>query len=199
MTAQGLDFSIPTALRDELRQWRTRSATVGAVAFVLLIIGAFLSPTQFFRSYLWSYIFYLGLAVGPLAWVMVQYLTGGAWGTVIRRPCEAATRTIPLIALLFIPIAIGIPYLYQWSHPDIVAADAALRHKQPYLNVPFFLARTALYFGGWMFFAWWMNRWSAVEDQDGGAVARRKMVILAGPGLLFWGFAVTRGFRRWRS
>jgi hypothetical protein len=191
MTAQGLDFSIPTELRDELRQWRTRAGIVGAVASVLLIIGAFLSPAQFFRSYLWSYVFYVGLAVGPLAWLMVQYLTGGAWGVMIRRPCEAATRTIPLIALLFIPIAIGIPYLYPWSHPDIVAADAVLRHKQPYLNVPFFLARTALYFGGWLFCAWWMNRWSSVEDREGAAVAHRKMVIVAGPGLLFWGFTIT--------
>ena len=66
-----------------------------------------------------------------MAWLMLQYLTGGAWGVVIRRPAEAAARTIPLLALLFIPIAIGIPSLYHWSHPDMVAADPVLQHKQP--------------------------------------------------------------------
>ena len=78
---------------------------------------------------------------------MLQYLTGGAWGMVIRRLCEAATRTLPLLALLFLPIVFGIPTLYEWSHPAIVATDEVLRHKHMYLNVPFFLIRAALYFG----------------------------------------------------
>ena len=67
--------------------------------------------------------------MGPLAWLMLQYLTGGAWGVVIRRPCEAAARTLPLVALMFLPISIGIPNLYRWSHPKVVAADEVLRHK----------------------------------------------------------------------
>ncbi len=163
----------------------------GIAGAVLCLIGLFVSPFQFYRSYLWSYIFYVGVAVGSLAWLMLQYLTGGAWGVVIRRPCEAAARTLPLIALMFVPILIGIPNLYQWSHPNIVAADEVLKHKHTYLNLPFFLIRAALYLGGWWLCAWYLNRWSAAEDREGTPVAHRKMAALSGPGLVFWGFSIT--------
>ena len=67
--------------------------------------------------------FIVGLTIGPLAWLMLQYVTGGAWGLVIRRSCEAATRTLPLVLLMFLPIVIGINNLYPWAHADMVAAD----------------------------------------------------------------------------
>ena len=133
----------------------------------------------------------LGLGLGPLAWLLLQYLTGGAWGMVIRRPCEAAARTMPLVALMFLPIAIGIPNLYDWSHPAKVAADAVLQHKHAYLNVPFFLVRAAVYFGGWLFLSRHYARCADVEDREGHAAVHGKMSALAGPGLIFWGFSVT--------
>jgi hypothetical protein len=175
--------------------WRTRALWVGIAGVVLCIAGFLIpalgGPFQFYRSYLWCYLLVLGLSLGPLAWLMLQYLTGGAWGVVIRRPCEAAARTIPLVAVMFLPIVIGIPNLYDWSHSAKVAASAMLQHKQPYLNVPFFLIRAVVYFGGWMFLSWFFNRWSAAEDRDGSQVAHGKMAFLAGPGILFWGFTVT--------
>jgi len=190
--ASTIDFSVSAALRSELRAWRGRALAAGAIGLLLTIAGLFLvSPNQFYRSYLWSYVFYVGLAVGSMAWLMLQYLTGGAWGLVIRRPAEAAARTIPLLVLLFIPIAIGIPNLYRWSHADAVLADAVLQHKHIYLNVPFFLGRAALYFAGWLFLAWFLNHWSAVEDREDGATPHRKMAAIAGPGLIFWGFSIT--------
>ena len=124
MTGQALDFNISAELQQDIRQWRTRALAAGIAGTVLCAIGFFVSPFQFYRSYLWSYVFYVGVTVGSLAWLMLQYVTGGAWGVVIRRPCEAAARTLPLIALMFLPILIGIPNLYQWSHPQLVAADA---------------------------------------------------------------------------
>jgi hypothetical protein len=191
MMAQAVDFSISPRLLSDIRQWRGRALAVGAAGLLLSVLGAFVGPNgQFFRSYLWSYIFVVGLAVGPMAWLMLQYLTGGAWGVVIRRPAEAAARTIPLVALLFLPIAFGIPSLYTWSHSDLVAADAVLQYKHPYLNVPFFLIRTAVYFGGWILLSTLLNRWSADEDR-GAPDAHRKMATIAGPGLVFWGFAIT--------
>ncbi len=191
MTAPALDFGISAELGSEIRQWRTRALIAGVAGTILCLIGFFVSPFQFFRSYLWAYVYYVGVAVGSLAWLMLQYLTGGAWGLVIRRPCEAAARTLPLIALMFLPVVIGIPNLYQWSHANIVAADEILKHKQAYLNVPFFLARAALYLGGWWFCGWYLNRWSAVEDREGTLVAHRKMSTLSGPGLVFWGGSIT--------
>ncbi len=191
MTTAALDFRIPAPLMAEIRQWRTRSLAIGVAGLVLLAIGLFaVSPFQFYRSYLWAYLYIVGLSLGALAWLMLQYLTGGAWGVVIRRPAEAAARTLPLVALLFLPIVIGIPNLYPWAHARIVAADRVLQHKSLFLNVPFFLGRAALYFAGWLLLAWYFNRWSRRED-EGSPVAHAKMGWLAGPGILFWGFSVT--------
>ncbi|HKE25783.1 MAG TPA: hypothetical protein VKB88_25670 [Bryobacteraceae bacterium] len=192
MTAQALDFNPSTELRRDFKQWRSRALAAGAVGLLLTVAGVFLvSPNQFYRSYLWSYVFYLGVSLGCLAWLMLQYLTGGAWGVVIRRPAEAAARTLPLLAVLFIPIVVGIPNLYRWSHADAVAADEILQHKQTYLNVPFFLIRAAAYFIGWNFLGWYLNRWSAVEDSEGGMRPHKKMAFISGPGLVFWGFSIT--------
>ena len=143
-------FAIPADVITEVHGWRTRFLGIGAVALLLGIIGAFFNPTQFFRSYIWCYMFFIGVPLGATALLMLQYLTGGAWGVIIRRPCEAASRTLPLLAILFIPVIIGMPYLYQWSHADIVAHDPLLQHKHIYLNVPFFLIRAGLYFVGWI-------------------------------------------------
>ena len=148
MTARSLDFSVSSELRDRLRQLRIRAGGIGLLGLIAMIIGAVASPDQFFRSYLWSYIFVFGISAGCLAWLMIQHLTGGAWGVVIRRPAEAATRTLPLLALLFVPIAFGVPSLYQWAHPNIVAADEILQHKRVFLNLQFFLVRAAIYLGG---------------------------------------------------
>jgi hypothetical protein len=135
--------------------------------------------------------FFLGLTLGCMALNMLQYLTGGAWGVVIRRFCEAATRTLPLLAVLFLPIVIGIPALYEWSHPDIVAKDAILRHKHLYLNVPFFLIRAVLYFGGWILFSTVLDRWSQQQDESGGRAVNRRLQLTSGPGLVWWGLSVT--------
>jgi hypothetical protein len=191
MMAPTIDFNVSSKLRSDLKQWRTRALGLGILGAVVLAIGLFVNPFQFYRSYLWSYMFIVGLSLGSLGWLMLQYLTGGAWGVVIRRSCEAAARTLPLVMLLFLPIVIGIPNLYEWSHAAKVAADPVLLHKRPYLNVPFFLIRAAVYFAGWNFLAWFFNRWSDREDREGGVAPHNKMAAVAGPGLLFLGFTVT--------
>ena len=191
MTAAALDFTVSGELQRDIRQWRGRALVVGIVGLALSVLGAFIGPaSQFYRSYLWSFVFLVGLSAGCLAWLMTQYLSGGAWGVVIRRPAEAAARVLPLLALLFIPVAIGIPSLYRWSHAEVVAADAILRHKQTYLNIPFFLIRAAVYFGGWILCSALLNRWSADEDRGTPGV-HPKMAAVSGPGLVFWGFSVT--------
>lgn len=194
MTAQTLDFRISDELRGDLRKWRSRALPVGIVAALVSLVGMFFSRAnvdQFYRSYLWAYLFILGVTLGPLSWLLLQYLTGGAWGMVIRRPCEAALRTMPLVALMFLPIVIGIPNLYAWSHKANVAASPLLQHKHPYLNVPFFLIRATVYFGGWLYLSWHYNRVSRREDTEGHDAVHGTMSVLAGPGLIFWGFSLT--------
>jgi hypothetical protein len=184
-------YAMPPELEREIRTWRQRSLTMGVAALVVCLIGAIFTPAQFFRSYLWSYMFFIGLSLGCMALAMLQFLTGGAWGVVIRRICESAARTLPLLALLFVPVALGIPWLYRWADAKAVAADEILRHKHVYLNVPFFLIRAAFYFAGWIFCAQFLSRWSLEEDRTGGRRLRRRLQLISGPGLVFWGFSVT--------
>lgn len=191
MTAQTVDFRISPELQSDLRSWRTRALIVGGVGTLLSAVGFFVDHDQFYRSYLWAYIYVVALTVGPLAWLMLQYVTGGAWGLVIRRSCEAAARTLPLTAVMFLPIFIGINNLYPWAHKNLVQADELLRHKTPYLNVPFFVIRAAIYFAGWFILSWWLNRCSAIEDEKGHDVVHGKFQSAAAPGLIFWGFSVT--------
>jgi hypothetical protein len=191
VTASALDFNISSELRSEIRGWRSRAMIAGIIGAVLLFAGIFVDPFQFYRSYLWSYVFCLGIASGAMAWLMLQYLSGGAWGVVIRRPAEAAARTFPLLALMFVPILIGIPNLYEWAHADIVQKDHILQHKALYLNVPFFIGRAVLYFAGWSLIAFLLNKWSAREDAEGGETPHRRMATVSAPGLVFWALTVT--------
>lgn len=185
------DYTISPQLGRDMEKLRRRSLIVGMVALVVCLIGAMFRPDQFFRSYLFSYLFYIGLALGCMATAMLQYLSGGAWGLVLRRVTESAMRTLPLLAVLFIPVLIGIPRLYSWSHPEIVAADSILQHKHVYLNVPFFIIRTLIYFGGWLLFAHFLNKWSHELDTLGRDPLARRLQLLSGPGLLFYGLSVT--------
>src|SRR5438132_9429062 len=118
---------------------------------------------QLFRSYLIAYLFWFGIALGCLPLLMLHHLVGGTWGFVIRRILEAGTRTLPLMALLFLPILFGVHSLYEWSRPEVLAHDKLIQAKQAYLNVPFFIFLTALYFRAWLLVAYFLNKWSAEQ------------------------------------
>ena len=119
---------------------RSRALMVGVVGLVACGIGFVLDRDNFFRSWLIAYLLFLGIALGSMGLLMIQHLSGGAWG-VFRRVFEASSRTLPLLALLFLPVVLGMGTLYPWTHPDHVLADEVLQHKAPYLNTPFFLVR----------------------------------------------------------
>src|SRR5215470_9705712 len=86
---------------------------VGLVGLVICIVGWVKSPDAFIHSYLLAFLFVLGLALGSLGLLMLQHLTGGHWGIVIRRPLESATRALTIVAVLFLPIFFGMKYLYS--------------------------------------------------------------------------------------
>jgi hypothetical protein len=164
---------------------------VGVAGLALGVIGWFFDHEQFFRSYLLGFVFWIGIALGCLAILMVQHMSGGAWGLVIRRVLESATRTFPLMLLLFIPLALGVTALYEWAHPEAVAANPLLQHKSKYLNTGFFLARAAFYFLVWLAVSYYLNRWSSEQDRTGEAPLTRKLQVLSGPGLVLYGLTVT--------
>ena len=148
-------------------------------------------PTQFFRSYLFAYLFWIGIALGCVALVMLHHLVGGAWGFVIRRLLESGSRTFLLLAVLFLPLLFGLPRLYLWAQPASVAADPILQQKQFYLNPQFFILRAILYFGAWISLAYFLNKWSFEQDRTANPSISRRLEALSGPGLVVYGLTVT--------
>ncbi len=170
---------------------------VGLVALALSLLGAIITPQQFFQSYLFAYVFWIGLVIGCLAVLMMQYVTGGAWGIILRRILESATRTLPLLLLLFLPLLFGLHRLYSWTHPDVVAANALLQHKRSFLNVPFFLIRAGVYFLCWIVFTVLLNRWSREQDEGDEVQKAWWLEHISGPGLFVLALTLTLAMIDW--
>jgi hypothetical protein len=175
----------------ELASVRTRALIVGIVFLVLLVIGAFINRAQFFHAYLVGFIFWVGITVGSLALLMLQHLTGGAWGIVIRRVLEAATRTLPLMVLLFIPIVLGLKQIYPWTHAEAMHTAALQQKAAKFLNPSFFTLRAAAYFAIWSLAAFLLNRLSLQQDRNPSRRLRKNMQIVSGPGLVVLVLAIT--------
>jgi hypothetical protein len=163
-----------------------RNTAFGVGGLGLLLCGAagLQNPQAVLPSYLAAYLFFLGLSVGSLGFLLLHELVGGLWGQTGRREFESAAGNLWLLALLFVPLGIGLPYLYEWADPHHAADDVLLQHKKPYLNVPFFLARAAGYFAVWMTLARQVRK-------------RRLSQGLGGPGLVLWVLTVSFAAMDW--
>ena len=164
---------------------------VGAVATAIFVLGLLLDRAQFFHSYLVGFTFWTGIALGSLALLMLGHLTGGGWSLVIRRVLEAATRTLPLVLILFVPIVLGAHWLYRWTDEHEIAEHPVLQEKSKYLNLPFFSVRAAIYFAIWLALAYFLNRWSLAQDQTADRKYKKNMSVLSGPGMVLFIFTVT--------
>jgi len=123
---------------------------------------------------------------------MLHQLVGGRWGFVIQRLLEAAMSTFPVLAILFIPIVLGMDDLYHWTHEEVVANDPILQHKAPYLNVSFFYIRTVIYFLIWIGISTLLIKWSNAMDESGDMSLLNKTRDVCGPGMIV--FALTTTF-----
>ena len=165
---------------------------------VLTIVGFVLSGQErFFQAYLVAYTWVFGMVLGSMALLMVQHLSGGAWGVVIRRPLEAAVRTMPIMTVLYVPILFGIHDLYHWSHEEALAGDAMLQWKEPYLNTTFFIVRQVAYFVIWNVIGWLLTSWSAEQDRSAEVGLVRRFSILSGAGLVIYSLTVTFAMVDW--
>ncbi len=173
---------------------------IAVLGVVLAAAGVLLSGEQgldrFYQAYLVAYTFWMGVVLGSLALLMVQHLTGGAWGVVLRRPLEAAVRTLPFLAVLFLPIAFGMHSLYEWTH-EAAANDPLISRKALYLNTPFFLARQAIYFTIWSTMGYLLTKWSTEHDRTGDPALLDKMARLSGGGLVVYFLTVTFAMVDW--
>lgn len=195
MTTKQNDFQPDTALHahfDRIQRW---ALIIGGGGLLLASIGALFAPTLFFRAYLYAYLFWLGITLGSLAWLLVFHLTGGAWGVAIRRVLEANILVIVLMALLFLPLLFGLPVLYPWARPEVTVNDALLQHKSPYLNVPFFIGRAVGYFVIWMGVALLLTRWTrqqeAATDPEERELIATRLRQFGGPGVVLYGLTMT--------
>jgi hypothetical protein len=178
---------------DSVGRVQTAGLAIGGVALVATIFAAVSSPKDFYLSYLFSFLLVLGLTLGSLGLLMLQHLTGGHWGIIIRRPLEAASRNIWLVLLMFVPIIFGMKTLYiAWLDPDKLKATPLSAYQQTYLTTGGFLGRAFLYFAIWGALVWLFNSWSREQDQNPEDRAlRRRFKLMAGPGIILYILAMT--------
>jgi hypothetical protein len=191
MTATRQDVSAPLA------RLRVPALAAGAVGALACIVGAFVDREHFFVAYLWAYFFWLGIALGSMAVVMLHTLTGGQWGTPLRRIAEAAMSTLPLMAVLFVPLLLGLHELYPWAQPAAVAAEEVLRHRAPLFERSFFLLRATAYFAVWIVLALSLRRWSARADVEPAEPLFSRMRTASAAGLILYVLTITHAGVDW--
>jgi len=168
----------------ELKRVSTLALAVGALFLALFVFGLLIDRAQFFHAYLVGFIFWIGITIGSMALLMLQHLTGGAWGLIIRRVLEAATRTLPLMLILFLPILLRLNLIYPWTNRAEMDQVPALREKAAhYLNPAFFTARALVYFAIWLLMMWLLNAWSLEHDRTANGRVLKRLQMMSGPGL----------------
>ena len=178
-----------------VNRWRTLALGAGGLGVLVWAFGAYLEPEQALRSWLLGFIFWGGIGLGSLGVLMLQYLTGGAWGVVIRRLLEAGSRTLPIIILLFIPLAVGVgtKSVYEWTH--LPATDHIMQQRGVYMTSWFWIVRSLIYFSIWGLMVVLLNRWSAEQDVttdvEGSRLVLERMSRFSGPMLFIYCVIVT--------
>jgi hypothetical protein len=179
---------------ESVARLQQRALTVGGIALLVSILGAVRSPGPFYQSYLMSFMLILGLTLGSLGLLMLQHLTGGQWGIIIRRSLESAVRTLPLIAAFFLPIAFfGMKYLYgAWLNPEELKKEPLSDFQRTYLTAGRFQVRAVIYFVIWlalMFIFVNLSKQQDVNQEDRSL--RRRLKMFAGLGIILYVFATS--------
>jgi len=169
-----------------------RSAIVIAIISSVLTIGIyFLYPTEFYPSYLVAFVFWASIMLGGLFLTLLHHISNATWSVVLRRIFESIAMTAPLMAVLFLPVVLGIHNLYSWSHTETIAAEPLLQEKAGYLNIPFFIIRSALYFLLWSAMAWILYRTSLKQDQQYQASQVKILRTVSAPGIIVFALTIT--------
>ncbi len=169
------------AIIAQCQRWQNRALILGVLAAIVSLIGLFVSRTQFFQSYLIAWLFWCGLSLGALVIVMMQFLSGGLWGLAIRNFSTAGFRTLPWMAVLFLPVLLGVHQIFGWSNGANGEAPG-YHHKAQYLNVPFFTARALVYFCVLIAIAFILRR--MILAQAGAKIVPTRLTVLCIIGLI---------------
>lgn len=175
----------PAVRYDRATRWAIWAAITAAI---LAVIWWILIPTSFYRGYLAAFVLLAGVPLGSAAILMTHVLTGGRWGLPLRPLLEAAILTVPLLAILFIPVLLGMRLLYPWTDPQVVAASEVLHNKEGYLNVPFFVLRAVVYFTAWIAGGFVLVMLARRQDEGG---VPRQLPPVAAAGLIVYVLTAT--------
>jgi hypothetical protein len=186
----------PPTAAPEWQRLRRGALVASGVGLVVCAIGALVNLDGFLRAWLVAFLFVLGISLGSMVLVMLQHLTGGAWGLILRRPLESAARCLPLVALFFLPVAAGIYHIYGWTNPEWQDTYRAMHRgegftKADFLSPGFFWVRAVVYFLVWLLLAFFLNRWSREQDRTADPRLPRRFRLLSAPGLVLYGGTVT--------
>lgn len=175
----------------DLKKLRNLALPAGVLGLCASAYGYMQNHDVFAVSWLMGWVFWFFITVGSLGWLMIFHLTSGRWGYVLQRPFEAASRLMPLMLLLFIPIVLNLHSLYEWTHPEVLATDKLVQIKAPYLNEQGFIIRLVVYFVVWIALAYSLSAISRKASSNGSEEAVRKMRVIAAPGLVLFGLTAT--------
>ena len=191
----------PDLSQDELHlgaagvSWFRGLLATGVAGFASALILASQTKdgwARFYPSYLVSFIFFLSLALGALFFVLVQHATRAGWSVAVRRLAEGVAPNLFMpMAFLVLPILFGLRFLYPWTDAAAVASDHLLHAKAPWLNVPFFVSRAAVYFAVWSVFSIWFHRTSTSQDATGDPRLTTRMETTSTVALILFAFTVT--------
>ena len=175
----------------EFARVQQRSMLVGIAGMILLMVGAVFSTGQFYKSYLFAYVFWISLPLGCFGILMLHHMVSGRWGYVIQRFLEASTQTLPLMAILFVPILIGMKNLYPWTTIQPSQDVNGVHFWQSYLNSSFFIIRVVIYFVIWIGLSFLLTSWSRTQDKTADPRLTRKIRLLSAPGLVVYVLTMT--------
>ena len=201
--AQQLDLTAPSVVK----KMGQRSLIAGVIFAIPALILAFVRPEEFYRAYLLGFMCWLGVSLGSMAIVMIRHLTGGGWGMVIRRILGAAMRTLPGLAVLFVPLVICVLQhrMYPWGMPLDAIQDPHIREhldkhkfiKDAYLNAGGFIIRAVIYFAIWNLLSFLLSHWSKQTDHAPAPDNTQKFKAVAGPGLILYAFTISFAVIDW--
>ncbi len=151
-----------------LKKIQAGGIALGALGMGGLIFAIATGVAGAWGSYLFGFMVWMSLTLGCLALIILQNITRGSWGTALVRFWDAGATNLILMAVLVVGLIVGgMPHLYPWADPDVLATNKLVAGKTAYLNPGFFAGRAAIYFAVWIFGWFWLTKRSREEDATG--------------------------------